>query len=67
MRPIRRVKCPHFTDDENEVPKQEKKGQPHGPVVKFMSSASAAQGSPVWILGADLHTAHEAMLWGHPT
>ena len=41
-------------------------GSAHGPVVKFMRSASAAQGSQVQILGADLHTAHQAMLWQHP-
>ena len=38
-----------------------------GQVVKFARSASAAQGSPVQILGADLHPAHQAMLWPHPT
>ena len=43
--------------------KQENKDWPHGQVVKFMHSASAARGSPVQILGTDLHTAHQAMLW----
>ena len=33
------------------------RGQPSGAVVKFARSASATRGSPVWILGADLHTA----------
>ena len=32
-------------------------GQPSGAAVKCTRSASAAQGSPVWIPGADLHTA----------
>ena len=36
-------------------------------VVKFTRSTSVAQGSQVWILGTDLHTAHPAMLWQHPT
>ena len=30
-------------------------GQPNGIVVKFAHSASAAQGSQVWIPGVDLH------------
>ena len=38
-------------------------GQPGGAVVRFTHSASLARGSPVWILGADLHTAWQAMLW----
>ena len=37
--------------------------QPGGAVVKFACSASAAQGSLVWILAVDLHTACQAMLW----
>ena len=40
-------------------------GQLSGVVVKFTSSASAAQGSQVQILGTDLYTAHQAMLWWH--
>ena len=31
-------------------------------MVKFVRSALVARGSPVRILGADLHTAHQAML-----
>ena len=46
--------------------KKEKRGQPSGIVVKFVHSASAAQGSPVWILGMNLHTAHQTILWQHP-
>ena len=42
-------------------------GQPRGVVVKFAHSISIAQGSQVQILGMDLHTAHQAMLWQHPT
>ena len=38
------------------------RGGPGGQVVKFVRSASAAQGSPVWILGVDLHTTHQATL-----
>ena len=37
-----------------------------GLVVKFTHSSSAAQGSQVQILGIDLHTTHQAMLWQHP-
>ena len=36
-------------------------------VVKFVYSASVAWGSQVQILGTDLHTTHQAMLWRHPT
>ena len=35
---------------------------PNGVVVKFMPSASVARGSPVWVLGADLHATYQAML-----
>ena len=38
-------------------------GPPGGAAVKFTHSALAAQVSPVWIQGTDLHTAHQAMLW----
>ena len=38
-----------------------------GVVVKFVLSASATGSSRVLILGADLHTAHQAMLWWPPT
>ena len=42
-------------------------GWPGGTVVKFACPASVAWGSRVQIQGADLHTAHQAMLWQHPT
>ena len=42
-------------------------GWPHVRVVKFMHSASEAWGSPVRILGLDLHAAHQDMLWWRPT
>ena len=42
-------------------------GWPSGTVVKFVHSALVAQGSQVWIPGADPHTARQAMLWWHPT
>ena len=42
-------------------------GQPRGQVVKFAQSALAAQTLPVQILGMDLCTARQAMLWWHPT
>ena len=37
-----------------------------GVVVKFTHFALAARGSRVWVLGADLGTAHQAMLWWRP-
>ena len=37
-------------------------GQRGGVVVKFVWSTLAAHGSRVRILGADLHTVHQAML-----
>ena len=40
---------------------------PGGVVVKFACSTSVAWASEVWILGTDLHTARQAMLWQHPT
>ena len=43
------------------------RGQPGGVVVKFMHSASAAQGLLVKIPGMDLHTSHQAKLWRHLT
>ena len=39
------------------------RGHPGGVVVNFSHTASAAGGLPVWIPGADLHTAYQAMLW----
>ena len=41
-------------------------GWPGGVVVKFTHSAWVAQGSQVQILGLELYTAHQAMLWWHP-
>ena len=38
-------------------------GQPSGTVVKLASSTLAARASLVWILGADLCTGWQAMLW----
>ena len=42
-------------------------GLASGTVVKLACSASAAWGSQVWILGVDLHAAHQAILRQHPT
>ena len=47
--------------------KSQLRDQPHGRVVKFARSALAAQGSWVQILGMDPQTAHQDMLWWHPT
>ena len=47
--------------------KRTTRGQPGGAVVKFVHSASVAQGLWVQITGADLHTTCQAMLWWHPT
>ena len=49
---------------------QMKLGVGAGPVaewLKFARSALSAEGYPVWILGADLHTTPQAVLWRHPT
>ena len=43
------------------------RGQPGGVVVGFRCSTLAACGLWVWIPGANLHTAHQVMLWQHPT
>ena len=43
--------------------KQKTWGRPGGTVVRFACSPSVARGSPVQILGADLCTTHQAMLW----
>ena len=45
------------------VKNSQNRGQPGDAVVKFTCSTSAVRGLPVWILGADLHTAYQAMLW----
>ena len=37
-----------------------------GVVVGFTQSASVAWGLWVWVLGAELHTTHQTMLWWHP-
>ena len=42
-------------------------GQPGSIVLKFVRSTLVAQGPWVRILAADLHIAHQAMLWWHPT
>ena len=42
-------------------------GWPSSVVVRFVCSTLAAQGSCVQILGMDLHTVCQAMLWEHPT
>ena len=49
----------HQSFDKN---KKGDRGQPRGAVVKFARSTLAVQGLPVWIPGADLHTACQAML-----
>ena len=43
------------------------RGWPRGVMVKFIHSTLVALGSQVRILGVDLHTAYQAMLWWHPT
>ena len=43
------------------------RSQPSGVVVKLMHSALATWGSRVQISGVDLHSAHQATLWQHPT
>ena len=41
-------------------------GWPGGVMVKFARFIAAAHGSQVPILGMDLHTTHQAMLWRDP-
>ena len=41
--------------------------RPSDIALKFMRSASAHCGLWVQIPGMDLHSAHQAMLWQHPT
>ena len=60
VHPCKRIEC-------HAVFKKPRSGDQPGGIVKFVHSASAALDSPVWILGADLHTAHQAMLWWRPT
>ena len=43
------------------------RSQSSGIVVKFMHLAAVAQGSLVHFLDVDLHAAHQATLWQHPT
>ncbi|MPX07476.1 hypothetical protein C0133_08860, partial [Moraxella catarrhalis] len=47
--------------------KAQSRSWPGSVVVKFTGSALVAWVSWVRIPGADLHTAHQAMLWQHPT
>ena len=49
------------------IPTGKTRGYPGGIAVKLACSASAARGLRVRILGVDLHTDHQAMLWWHPT
>ena len=49
------------------ISKDRFRGQPDGKVVKFLCSASARLGFVGSIVGVDPHTAHQAMLWQHPT
>ena len=42
-------------------------GHPGEVMVKFARSASTAQSLQVRILGVDLHTTHQAVLWQRPT
>ena len=39
------------------------RGLPSGAVVEFAGSFLAARGLLVWILGTDLHTAYQTLLW----
>ena len=45
------------------IKKKKAGGQPGGTAVKFPCSVLAARGLLVQIPGADLRTAHQAMLW----
>ena len=52
-----------------DVVKKQKKARcwPSNIVVKFACSALVAWGLQVQMVGMDLHTPHQAMLWQHPT
>ena len=56
-----------FPQVSSSCPKKISVGQPSGVVVKFTPSVLAAWGSQLWIPCANLHTAHQVMLWQHPT
>ena len=60
---LRHVRKTSFTY----ILKDAHKGPACGPVVKFVRSALVAQGLLVWILGINLHIAHQATLPRHPT
>ena len=47
--------------------RMERRTGPNGIVVRFAYSTWVAWGSWVWIPDVDLHTAHQATLWQHPT
>ena len=49
------------------VKRMERRGWPGGVVFNFTCSTLMAWGLQVRIPGADLHTAHQAMLLQHPT
>ena len=55
------AKCLHFWFE-----KYGHGSQPRGMLVKFAHSASVAKDLQVWILGMDLYTAHQAVLWWPP-
>ena len=48
------------------ISKQHSLGEPADVVVKFLCSASAVQGLQAQIPRADLHAAHQAILWWCP-
>ena len=53
--------------EDKEISQERIRDWPSGAAVKFVPSTSLAQGLPVQILGMDLRTIYQAMLWQHPT
>ena len=52
-----------YTYEFNYQKKNSTGGQPGGAAVKFTHSTSAAQGLLVQVLGTDLYTVYQAILW----
>ena len=59
--------CPSWGRIVKKANRKANRGRPGGIVTEFAHSASAAWGLQAQILGADLHTTPQAMLWQDPT
>ena len=54
---------PSEAQNANDTLQDEEEGWPGGAAVKLVHSTSVARGSLVQVLGTDLGTAYQAMLW----